>query len=556
MKQNIIISIGLLAGAFYLSGCSTLSRKQEAHTSQAQNKQSTDDSFEQRVKLAQKPFSFLSFDYMDVADGKEELYLEVEAAWQKIHERMASEGKILSWGLAKARENKFNYEYVTWKLLRSRGALDNLYDMDAIKQSMGEGKFDDLMAKTTESRKVIGSELMELEDYTLMPLSGSDQKVDPKNLLFHMDYMTPADGQEQEYSEMEKNIFQPRHQKSAELNPTFQFWRLLRKVSHSGNANKTSYRTVNVFRKDVKPLSDEESENVNSQLPALPEGLTYEDVMKIRKMERVTFDVILMLDPSTSPETKAWQLLEGTWAENHQDGGYRTKTISPFMMDIKFFNNKGELKNHRVRPMAVSVNNGIKQFTTYGQKGATWSAGFDIIDGKWYEQKRGIMQDGSSTNHRPNEYWVYQKSNKPAKINRSSFTKAGKYVELVKAIIENYASGKIDEYQALFTEDAKVTHNNNEPTTISELAKTHRSHHAQIAGPVKILSSNYEVVATANGNKYGHAWVKFENTFKNGVKAVTPVFVSFGINNEGKVYFEHALYDTATIPVDSVYSNN
>jgi len=109
---------------------------------------------------------------------------------------------------------------------------------------------------------------------------------------------------------------------------------------------------------------------------------------------------------------------------------------------------------------------------------------------------------------------------------------------------------------ALFTKDAKVTHNNNEPITISELAKTHRVHHEQIAGPVKILSSNYEVVATANGNKYGHAWVKFENTYKNGSKAVTPVFVSFGINNNGKVYFEHALYDTATVPDDSVYSEN
>ena len=169
---------------------------------------------------------------------------------------MAADGKILSWGIAKARKNKFGYDYVTWKLLRSRGALDNLYDMDAIKKSMREGEFDELMAKTTESRKIVGSELMELEDYTLVPLNENGQKVDPKNLVFHMDYMTPAQGQESEYAELEKNIFQPRHQKSSELNPKFQFWRLLRKVSHSGNANEASYRTVNVFRKDVEPLSD------------------------------------------------------------------------------------------------------------------------------------------------------------------------------------------------------------------------------------------------------------------------------------------------------------
>ena len=137
----------IIVGAMLLSGCSTLSQKQDSPTSLEQDNQSNDDSFVQRMKLAQKPFSFLAVDYMDVADGKEKLYLEVEATWQKIHERMASDGKILSWGLAKARKNKFDYEYVTWKLLRSRGALDNLYDMDAIKQWMGEGKFDDLMAK-------------------------------------------------------------------------------------------------------------------------------------------------------------------------------------------------------------------------------------------------------------------------------------------------------------------------------------------------------------------------------------------------------------------------
>jgi len=85
-------------GTAFLLGCSTLSQKQDSPTSQEQNKQAADASFEQRMKLARKPYAFLAVDYMDVADGKEKLYLEVEAAWQKIHERMASDGKILSGG--------------------------------------------------------------------------------------------------------------------------------------------------------------------------------------------------------------------------------------------------------------------------------------------------------------------------------------------------------------------------------------------------------------------------------------------------------------------------
>ena len=148
MKRNIIFSIGLLAGAFTLPQSKAIAQDAVKQDSTA-SKQAADTSFEQRMKLAQRPFSFLSFDYMEVTKGKEKLYLEVEAAWQKIHQKMAADGKILSWGIAKARKNKFDYDYVTWKLLRSRGALDNLYDMDAIKKSMGEGEFDELMAKTT-----------------------------------------------------------------------------------------------------------------------------------------------------------------------------------------------------------------------------------------------------------------------------------------------------------------------------------------------------------------------------------------------------------------------
>ena len=406
MKLNTIFCLGLLTGTFNLPQSKVIAQDAVKQDSTA-SKQAADASFEQRMKLAQRPFSFLSFDYMEVTKGKEKLYLEVEAAWQKIHQKMAADGKILSWGIAKARKNKFDYDYVTWKLLRSRGALDNLYDMDAIKKSMGEGEFDELMAKTTESRKIVGSELMELEDYTLVPLNETGQKVDPKNLLFHMDYMTPAQGQESEYAELEKNIFQPRHQKSSELNPKFQFWRLLRKVSHSGNANEASYRTVNVFRKDVEALSDKETKKMNSQIPALPDGLTYDDVMKMRKMERVTFDVVLMLDQSTSAEAKEWQKLQGVWKHTYPNGNYRVKKISPYRETLEFYSGEGKLKNSGTSPMKIEIKNDLKFFYSIHTNG-TWRSIYHIKDGKWYEQLRGIFGE---TNAKPNEFLIYDKIN-------------------------------------------------------------------------------------------------------------------------------------------------
>jgi hypothetical protein len=410
MKRYTIFSLGLLAGAFILSqskACAQDAVKQDSTVSQVQNKQAADASFAHRMKLAQSPYSFLALDYMEITKGKEKLYLEVEAAWQKIHQKMAADGKILSWGIAKARKNKFDYEYVTWKLLRSRGALDNLYDMDAIKESMGEGEFDELMAKTTESRRIVGSELMELEDYTLVPLNETGQKVDPKNLLFHMDYMTPAQGKEHEYAELEKNIFQPRHQKSAELNPKFKFWRLLRKVSHSGNANEASYRTVNVFRKDVEPLSDVEAEKVNSQIPALPDGLTFDEVMEMRKMERVTFDVIYMLDPSASAEAREWQKLQGSWKHTNQNGSYRIKRISPYREVLENYSKDGIKQGSNVSPMKIEIKNGLKFFYSIHPNG-TWRSIYHIKDGKWYEQLRGIFGE---TNAKPNDFLIYEKIN-------------------------------------------------------------------------------------------------------------------------------------------------
>ena len=98
-----------IVGAVFLSGCSTLPQKQDSPVNQEQNKQTADDSFVQRMKLAQSPYSFLAVDYMDVADGKEQLYLEVETlrmnrsrasikAQAKVGKRIVSEA-VLSFAM-------------------------------------------------------------------------------------------------------------------------------------------------------------------------------------------------------------------------------------------------------------------------------------------------------------------------------------------------------------------------------------------------------------------------------------------------------------------------
>ena len=77
------ITVGFLAGAFIHSQSNATAQdavKQDSTASQVQNKQAADASFAHRMKLAQSPYSFLALDYMEVTEGKEKLYLEVEAA--------------------------------------------------------------------------------------------------------------------------------------------------------------------------------------------------------------------------------------------------------------------------------------------------------------------------------------------------------------------------------------------------------------------------------------------------------------------------------------------
>jgi hypothetical protein len=76
----------------------------------------------------------------------------------------------------------------------------------------------------------------------------------------------------------------------------------------------------------------------------------------------------------------------------------------------------------------------------------------------------------------------------------------------------------------------------------------------EIQGEVKIIRSNYEVITTATGVRWGHAWFTLLNTYKTGIKTETAVFVSFGLNKDDKVFFENGHYDTASLPKNSVYS--
>ena len=88
------------------------------------------------------------------------------------------------------------------------------------------------------------------------------------------------------------------------------------------------------------------------------------------------------------------------------------------------------------------------------------------------------------------------------------------------------------------------------------MIENHKTHHEQLAEPIEIINSIYEVVTLKNGSKHGHAWVNFKNTYKNGEVVIAPVFVALGINDDSKIWYEWAFYDTGLMPSKSPYNKD
>ena len=377
-------------------------------------------SYESRLKEARRPFEFIQIDYMDVHEGQEEDYLKVEAVWKKIHDAMAARGKIVGWGVAKARENDFGYEYITWKLIRSRGELDSMYNWDAIEKKMGSENYNALMQKTGATRTIVGSELLALDDYTVDEFTSTEEDFDPSQLSFGFDFMTPAEGRAAEYVAMEQDVFQPRHQHAANNDARSMGWRMFRKLMSTGETNPAPYRTVNLFRRDIPEKSPEEWQKVMADAPEFPADLSFEKVDEIRKWEPVVFDVVYHTEPTASAERKAWEELVGAWTHTREDGSYRVKIISPYQEILKQYNADGELLGTNTSPMSIRVKDGIKHFSAHHGNG-TYHGIYDVHDGKWYEQLRGIFHNVPG---KPDGFLVYEKGDRSEENADSSATEA------------------------------------------------------------------------------------------------------------------------------------
>jgi len=340
-NTRLLITHSLLAAL--LASCATTNQTSTdiAASKAEQNQQTTpaeEVPYSVRLKQARQPYGFVLFQSMDVADGMEKQYLRVEKEWLKIHEHLAKQGKILSWGLAKARENSLGYEYVTWKTFRSLKDLEATYDWDELGKWMGQEKLDLLFEKTNEARTITGSQVLRLRDYAQMPLSQTSifENLSPQDISFRLNFLAPTPGNRAKYLEIVEKAYSPLFEKRAEIDKTFLGWEYQELMYYNGQGNTEPFRGIDIFRNDIPELTEAEQAIVNAELPSWPEDIyPMSKRGELRTMTTVTFDIVHVI--MQNAESTLMNELVGTWTHTNPDGSYRTKTVTPYAEQLSFF---------------------------------------------------------------------------------------------------------------------------------------------------------------------------------------------------------------------------
>ena len=386
------IILSLLA----ICSSSCVSVSQQGGKDQSINSDVVPSSIDTRLKEAKKPFTYLRADKMKVIDGMEKDYLEIEKQWKEIHEKLMSEGKRLSWSVWKPKDNNLGYDYVTVQTFDSLDSMDAPFDWKEIGQSIGADKLESILNKTPKTRENVGSEIWKLDGWT--ELTG---KKLPDSL--GIGFMTPTKGKDSEYAELEKKYFSKFWQGVADVDENIIGWQFARLLFSNGKKVDYKYYTLHAKDSSKKSISQKKRneiwEKVNSDFPS--------DVKmnELRQMRGVEYELVFRADPSVSAINQEWEKLKGSWKHTFEDGSYRIKRISPYKEVLEVYSKDGVKKNQNESPMKIEIKNGLKYFYSI-HPNSTWRSIYNIKDGKWYEQLRGIFGE---TNANPNDFLIYER---------------------------------------------------------------------------------------------------------------------------------------------------
>ncbi len=157
------------------------------------------------------PVSYLKVDYMKVAPGKTAEYLNVEKTiWKPIHRERLKAGKITGWYLYSVmypRGSSAEYNYVTVSIFDKFTQTEEEYPQELIAMAhpgITNKKMEEMMTRTWAARDLVRSELWQLNDWVWVP----SEKPAPYHWA---NYMRVVPGREQDYLQLEREIWKPIH---------------------------------------------------------------------------------------------------------------------------------------------------------------------------------------------------------------------------------------------------------------------------------------------------------------------------------------------------------
>lgn len=363
------------------------------------NGKQQDRSFYERAAEAKKFTGFVKIDYKIVEEPNISAYLEAEGKWKILHEQRMEKGVLHLWQLNKLSGNKPGEpNFATVQVYGSYEDIQESESWNTLDYSL-VGNRKELWENTKSLFEDAGSDLYQIIDQVWEPKSN----ITNVDLINH-GHMSPEPGSMQQYLEAELNIAKPFWNLVASLDKSLKGWGLHKLISSTRNNVTHEFMTAHFKNRSLENVSGNWEENIQKGIEML-RGPKVE-WNKLRKMESgLSYEVILRADRKHNPVDKQWKQLIGVWRCDLENGNYRIKRISYNTEQLEFYNSEDQLLGKGVFPMKIEVKNGLNHFYSYHPQG-TYHSIYKVHDNKWYEQMRGIWQNGHG---QPNQFLVYQK---------------------------------------------------------------------------------------------------------------------------------------------------
>jgi len=229
---------------------------------------------------------YLIFEFMKVDNEQEQIYMETEAFWEKIHEERVKNGDILGWDLWSLQPGGEDqgYQYLTVSIYNDPLKMMSMSgDFEAALQAaypdMSEKELDEKFDHTTKSRDLAKRVFLEQ-----IAVTEGDFEM-PLGTVAAINLMKVSTENFETYERYESDLFMPIHQKDVD-DGFMGNWDLLRYILPAGSDVYATHITIDMYEdydQLFKSWSNERPALSEEELGKIEKALTTRD-LKYRYM--------------------------------------------------------------------------------------------------------------------------------------------------------------------------------------------------------------------------------------------------------------------------------